>query len=110
MNLMNILTIVALFAVVGIGAAYGYWIGTLGKRRGWRVHKVRRMAGIPPACLFFALMITGVCLDFSRDYKGIFPFAAMCLGAAVLSKFIAVRRVRPGVPVSVPDADDISIR
>ena len=111
MGSRDILTIIGILAVPGIGAGYGYWIGGLGKRRGWRVHKVRRMAVIPIICPGGVALVTGLILELSGPgHSRLLPFGLIGGGTAALSKFVAVKRVRPGVPISVPDADDISIR
>ena len=112
MDLTNFLTIIGLLAVPGLGAAYGYLISRLGRQRQWRVHKVRRTAIIPLACLGLVFLITGFYIELTRSghHIALMALGSVCTFAALLSARIAVKRVRPGVPVDVPDAGDISIR
>ena len=67
---------------------------------------------IPLVCLGGGFLITGVYIDLTRsgNHVELIVLGSMCALAAGLSGRIAVERVRPGVPFSIPDADDISIR
>jgi hypothetical protein len=39
--------ILGILGILVLGALYGYWIGTVGKRHSWSGKKVKGVAGIP---------------------------------------------------------------
>ena len=108
----KIWTILAIPALLLIGALYGYWIGTLGKRNSWPARKVVLLSYNPFLVIWIVLFIAR---DFGLHLDKWLILAAMA--AAVPSLLVAARRA--GIPFksaffshppAVTGKNDLSIR
>ena len=97
------------------GALYGYWIGTVAKRRSWSGKKVKVVALIPIPMVGVVLAIAS---KITRGASGPgnpaaawaeFPWTFTLL-AGFLAMFIAAHVAYPGVPLSDLEKDNLSIR
>src|SRR5947207_15597260 len=67
MNRESIWMIAGLLGVLALGAAYGYWIGNIGKRRSWTYKTIKGVAGLPILGTGLILLVASV---ISRESSG----------------------------------------
>ena len=106
--------IIGCLGILALGALYGYWIGTVSKRRSWSGKKVKIVAMIPIPMAGVVLMIAS---KITREAGSGNPAAAwaefpwtITLLAGFLAMFIAARVAYPGVPLNDLEKDNLSIR
>jgi len=114
-SLVHMIWIIGCLGILALGALYGYWIGTVSKRRSWSGKKVKIVAMIPIPMVGVVLMIAS---KIAREASGSgnpaaawaeFPWTITLL-AGFLAMFIAARVAYPGVPLSDLEKDNLSIR
>ena len=107
--------IIGCLGILVLGALYGYWIGTVGKRRSWSGKKVKIVSWIPIPMVAVVLMIAST---ISREASGSgnsaaaweeFPWTVTML-TGFLAMFVAAKVAYPGVPLSDLEKDNLSIR
>jgi hypothetical protein len=99
---------IGLLGILILGALYGYWIGTVGKRRFWSGKRVKRVAGVPIMVVGLVLMIAAGLSRHGTAWAN-FPWV-ITVTAGVLAMLVAAKVSHPGVPLSELDRDDLPIR
>ncbi|MDP2997893.1 MAG: hypothetical protein Q8N47_10425 [Bryobacterales bacterium] len=100
--------IAGILGILALGVLYSYWIGTVGKRRSWSRKSVKKVAGFPLMVGGLVPLVASV-LSRTGAAWAKFPWA-IAVTTGVLAMTIAAKVSHPGVPLSEPDRDNLSIR
>jgi hypothetical protein len=105
--------IAAVIGILVLGVVYGYWIGTMGRKRAWAGHKIKWVAGGPLIAAGMGMQILVLVSSESTGYASRSGWAAFPWTIVWASGFFAMAMSAAGAKIAMSDLekrDNLSIR
>jgi len=105
--------IAAVLGVLVLGLSYGYWIGTVGRKRSWPGNKIKWVAGGPLIAVGMVMQILSLVSSESSGYANHSGWAAFPWMIVWASGFFAMAMSAVGAKIAMSDLekkDNLSIR